>query len=131
MEAFLRIEWLFHCSGQVAHLVGQLVCQPCLKPAQHLKGGPIVAGVLAWWALLEEVLLRCPLRLKGGPVVTGVLAWWALLEEVLVRCPLSCKEISCFYDMFTHRSLLRRSVGLLCQHRPLFSVSYLLVTASS
>ena len=97
----------------------------------HLKGGPIVAGVLAWWALLEEVSFCCPLHLKGGPIVAGVLAWWALLAEAPVRCPLPCVEISCFYDTLTHRPLLCRSVGLLCQHRPPFSISSLLVTASS
>ena len=70
-----------------------------------------MAGVLAWWALLEEVPFRCPLRLKGGPIVTGVLARWALLEEVPVRCRLPYVEISCFYDMLTHRPLLHRSVG--------------------
>ena len=55
----------------------------------RLKGGPIMAGVLAWWTLLEEVPVRCPLRLKGGPIMAGVLAWWVSLEEVPVRCPLS------------------------------------------
>ena len=90
-----------------------------------------MVGVLAWWALLEEVLVRCPLCLKGGPIVAGVLAWWALLEEVPVRRPLPCVEISCFYDMLTHPPLLRRSVELLFQHRPFFSISSLLVTASS
>ena len=68
-----------------------------------------MAGVLAWWALPEEVPVCCLLHLKGGPIVAGVLAWWALLE---VRSPLPCVEIFCFYDMLTHRPLLRRSVGL-------------------
>ena len=74
VEAFLLIEQVLHCSGQASHLVRQSVCQPCLKPTQHLKGGPIVAGVLALWALFEEVPVRCPLRLKGGLTVAGVLA---------------------------------------------------------